>query len=65
MNYLEYKQIDVKKKLLDLVSLQMKLKKSFMNIKSLEGSNKDLVKYYITESLEKAKQLRNDLSKLR
>lgn len=65
MNYLEYKQTDVKKKLLDLVSLQMKLKKSFMNIKSLESSNKDLVKYYITESLEKTKQLRNDLSKLR
>lgn len=65
MDYVDYKKLDVKKKLYELVSIQMKLKKNFVNIKSIENMDKYVAKYYIDELLNKAKQLRNDLAKMK
>lgn len=64
MNYLDYKKYNVNGKLMEIVSLQLKLKNILLG-SSFEKQNLDSINYLIFELKQKIKKLKNELKRIR
>lgn len=64
MNYLDYKKYNVNGKLMELVSLQLKLKNILFG-SSFEKQNLDSINYLVFELKQKIKKLKNELKRIR
>lgn len=64
MLYIDYRKIEVKKKLIQIVQLQMKLKKIFQIDRNIENMDVRLVDYIIQEIQRKIIKLKRDLNRL-
>lgn len=64
MNYLDYKKYNVNGKLMELVSLQLKLKNLLFG-SSFEKQKLDSINYLVFELKQKIKKLKNELKRIR
>ena len=64
MKFSDYKSLNIKERLYEIVALEMKIKKYFINYKTINAINKELTIYVIDDMLKKLRDLKKDLSKL-
>lgn len=66
MNYIQYKKIEIRKKLLQIVSLQMKIKNYFITQQSVKDIDSTIqIDYYVVQIQKKLKELKKELRRLR